>query len=174
MEISIPEKVLFETEIYEIDDNLKVREGKVKITENRVLIKSNGNFKLLYVSGVQMLEIKKEERWGHLLAGIIFLVSSAIMYLFGVECGIRTFPSAFFFFILPTFFLSLALILTYWWFVTRSYLLEMSTNYGRKVKIRSKCREDLMEIANALELVKMGAVRRLQVRGEKWGERSFI
>ncbi len=174
MEITIPEKVLFETEIYEIDDNLRVKEGKVKITENRVLVRSNGNLKLLYISGVQMLEIRKGERWGHFLAGCIFLVSSVIMYLFGVEYGIRTFTSALFFFIFPTIFLSLALILIYWWFVTRSYLLEISTDFGRKVKIRSKCREDLIEIANALELVKMGAVRRLQVGREKWSERSFV
>ncbi len=174
MEVSIPEKVLFETEIYEIDDNLKVKNGQVKVTENRIIVKSNGNLKLLYVSGVKMLEIKKEERWGHLLAGAIFLASSGIMYLFGVEYGIKSFSSALFFFILPTVFLSLALMLLYWWFVTRSYLLEMSTEFGGRVKIRSKCREDLVEIANAVELVKMGAVRRLQMRSEKWGERSFI
>ncbi|WP_202319852.1 hypothetical protein [Archaeoglobus neptunius] len=172
MELTTPERVLFETEVYEIDDDLKVKKGNVKITESRVLFKSNGNSKLVYISGIQMLEIKKEERWGFLVAGGILGVSAAIMYLFGFEYGIKNFLAALFFFIMPTTFVLISMLLLYWWFVTRSYLLDMFTDFGRRLRIRSKNRDDLYEIANAVELVKMGAVRRLQ-RKERL-ERSLI
>uniref|UniRef100_A0A7C3ZN26 Uncharacterized protein n=1 Tax=Archaeoglobus fulgidus TaxID=2234 RepID=A0A7C3ZN26_ARCFL len=164
MDIMIPEKVLFETEVYEIDDDLKVKKGDVKITESRIMFRSNGNAKLLYISGIQMVEIKKENRWGFLLSGSILLVSSAVMYLLGIEFGVGTFLSALMFFVIPTAFLLISLLLLYWWFVTRSYLLDMHTNFGKRLRIRSKSREDLYEIANAVELVKMGAVRMLQRR----------
>lgn len=131
------------------------------------MFEGNGNSKLVYISGIQ-LEIKKEERWGYMIAGGIFLVSAAIMYTLGFELGINTFSSAIFFFILPSLFLLISSLLLYWWFVTRSYLLEMFTNFGKKVRIRSKNREDLIEIANAVELVKMGAVRLLQRRNKSF------
>ena len=169
MEITIPERTLFETEVYEVDDDLRVKRGQVRITESRIMFEGSGNAKLVYISGIQMLEIKREERWGYLMAGGIFLVSAVVMYMFGVEFGIRSFLSAMFFFILPTVFLLISLLLLYWWFVTRSYLLELVTNFGKKVRIRSRNREDLVEIANAVELVKMGAVRMLQRR-----DKSFV
>ncbi|AAB89990.1 MULTISPECIES: hypothetical protein [Archaeoglobus] len=169
MELTTPERVLFETEVYEIDDDLKVKRGNVKITESRIMFRSNGNAKLLYISGIQMVEIKKENRWGFFAGGLIFLVSSAIMYLLGLEFGVGSFTSALMLFVLPTAFLFVSLLLLYWWFVTRSYLLDMHTNFGRKLRIRSKSKEDLYEIANAVELVKMGAVRMLQRK-----ERQFV
>ncbi len=166
MELTTPERVLFETEVYEIDDDLKVKRGNVKITESRIMFRSNGNAKLLYISGIQMVEIKKENKWGFFGGGLILLVSSAIMYILGLEFGVGSFASALMFFVLPTALLFVSLLLLYWWFVTRSYLLDMHTNFGRKFRIRSKNKEDLYEIANAVELVKMGAVRMLQ-RKEK-------
>jgi len=169
MELTTPERVLFETEVYEIDDDLKVKKGNVKITESRIMFRSNGNAKLLYISGIQMVEIKKENRWGFLIAGTILLLSSTIMYLLGLEFGVRSFVSALTFFVMPTAFLFISLLLLYWWFVTRSYLLDMHTNFGRKFRIRSKSKEDLYEIANAVELVKMGAVRMLQRK-----EKAFV
>ena len=162
MELTIPERVLFETEVYEIDDNLKVKKGNVKITESRVMFRSDGDAKLLYISGIQMIEIKKENRWGFFVAGAILLANSAVMYFLGLEFGASNFFSALMFFVAPTASLFISLLLLYWWFVTRSYLLDMHTNFGRKFRIRSKSKEDLYEIANAVELVKMGAVRMLQ------------
>ncbi|MBO8180619.1 MAG: hypothetical protein H0Z19_09130 [Archaeoglobus sp.] len=169
MELTTPERILFETEVYEVDDDLKVKKGNVKITESRIMFRSNGNAKLLYISGIQMVEIKKENRWGFLIGGMILLVSSAIMYLLGLEFGVGSFSSALMFFVIPTAFLFISLLLLYWWFVTRSYLLDMHTNFGRKLRIRSKSKEDLYEIANAVELVKMGAVRMLQRK-----EKAFV
>lgn len=169
MELSTPEKILFEADVYEIDDDLRIKKGTVRITENRLLFKNDENAKLLYISGVQMIEIKKENKWGFLVGGGIFLLSSAMMYLTGVEFGIKNFISAFLYFVAPTFFLFISLLLLYWWFVTRSYLLELVTEFGKKVRIRSKEKNNLVEIANAIELIKIGAVRMLQRR-----ERSFI
>lgn len=84
------------------------------------------------------------------------------MYFLGLEFGASSFFSALMFFVAPTASLFISLLLLYWWFVTRSYLLDMHTNFGKKFRIRSKSKEDLYEIANAVELVKMGAVRMLQ------------
>lgn len=78
MELTIPERVLFETEVYEIDDDLKVKKGNVKITESRIMFRSDGDAKLLYISGIQMIEIKKENRWGFFVAGAILLANSAV------------------------------------------------------------------------------------------------
>lgn len=165
----MPEKILFESEVYEIDDDLRVKKGNVKITESKVIFLGTGNFKLVEIPSIQMLEIKKENRWGFLSAGSIFFIASLLMYVLGIEFGIQTFLSALLYFILPTLFLLVSLLLIYWWFITRSYLLEMFTDFGRKLRIRSKNKEDLFEIANAVELVKIGAVRMLQRR-----ERSFV
>lgn len=113
-----------------------------------------------------MWEIKKEYRWGFLAAGTIFLLCTAIMYLLGLWYGITNFMSAMLFFIIPTSFLLISVLLLYWWFVTRSYYLDLFTDFGRKLRIRSKNKEDLIEIVNAVELVKMGAVRMLQRKME--------
>lgn len=63
MELTTPERTLFETEVYEIDD-LRIKKGKPEITEKRILFRSDGNAKLVYISGIQMWKIKKENRWG--------------------------------------------------------------------------------------------------------------
>lgn len=166
MELTTPERVLFETEVYEIDDDLKIKKGNVRITETRVMFRSNGNLKLLYISGIQMIEIKKENRWGFLAAGSIFLISSAIMYILGIQFGLSSFVNAQLFLVMPSAFLLISLLLLYWWFATRSYRLDLYTDFGKMVRIRSYKHDDLVEIAKAIELVRMGALRMLQ-RKEK-------
>jgi len=169
MEIVTPEKILFESKVYVIDDDLRVKTGNVKITESKVMFLGTGSFKLVNIPSIKMIEIRKENRWGFLSAGSIFFITSLVIYAFGIEFGVQTFLSALLYFVLPTLFLLVSLLLIYWWFITRSYLLEMFTDFGRRFKIRSKNKDDLFEIANAVELVKIGAVRELQKR-----ERSFV
>ncbi len=169
MELSIPERILFETDVFEVDDDLRVKSGKVRITESRVIFNGHEEAKIIHISDVRMMRIKREEKWGHATAGIIFLISSAILYLLGFVYGVADFTSAVLYFVVPTALLLSALILIYWWWITRSWLLTISMDFGKDVRVRSKDKEELLEIANAIELVKMGAVRRLQQR-----ERSFV
>lgn len=157
----MPERVLFETEIYEIDDDMRVKQGKVQITEGRLIVNGNNELKILYLSCVKMVQLKKESRWGHLLAGAVFLVSAVILYGLAQFYGIESFVAAITFIVIPITFLLTGLVLLYWWFVTRSYRLSIFTDFGREIRIRSKENHGLIEIANAIELVRLGAVRKL-------------
>ncbi|MBE8539974.1 hypothetical protein [Geoglobus acetivorans] len=165
MEVELPEKVLFETEIYEIDDDLRIKRGKIRITESRLIVDGNEDLKILYLSGVKMIQLKKENRWGHLISGLVFLVSSIILYSLGYIYGIGSFGSAIAFIVSPAAFLFTSFLMLYWWKVTRSYRLSIFTDFGKEVKIRSREHDGLVKIANAIELVRLGAVRRLQRKG---------
>ncbi|MFN3384804.1 MAG: hypothetical protein ACK401_07925 [Archaeoglobaceae archaeon] len=162
MEIAIPEKVLFETNVYTVENDLKAKKGRVRITENRVLFESVEEVKIAYISGIKTLKIKRDEKMGFLIAGTIFLFAS--LALFSSLPRIDSFLSAVFFFILPTVMLTISFLLIYWWKLTRSYLLSLFMEFGKEVEIRSQKFDDLLEIANAIELVKMGAVKRLPLR----------
>lgn len=161
MEVDVPERVFFETEVYEIDDDLRVKKGKIRITEGRLIINGRDEMKILYLSGVRMVQIKRESRWGYMLAGLIFLLSSLILYSLAILYGVKSFVSAMVLFVMPTTFFLIASIMIYWWNVTRSYRLSISTDFDKELVIRSKNHEELVEIANAIELVKLGAVRKL-------------
>ncbi|MEM2071065.1 MAG: hypothetical protein QXE86_06695, partial [Archaeoglobaceae archaeon] len=102
------------------------------------------------------------EKIGYVISGAIFLLASVVSFIFGILAGIATFTSALVYLILPIVFTFLSVLLIYWWYMTRSWLLILTTAFERDLKIRGKSLEDLTKIANAIELVKMGAVRRLQ------------
>lgn len=162
MEIAIPEKILFETDVYTVENNLEARKGKVRITEDRLLFESADEVKIAYISSIKTLKIKKDEKMGFLIAGLIFLFASIALFSFLPR--IDSFLSAVLFFILPTVMLVVSFLLIYWWNLTKSYLLSLFMEFGKEVEIRSKNFDNLLEIANAIELVKMGAVRRLTQR----------
>ncbi len=160
--IDIPEKVLYEAEVYEIDDGLQVKRGVVKITEDRMIFESRGSLSVVHLDDIKMLKVEKSEKIGYVVSGAIFLLASAVSFVFGILAGIGTFTSALVYLILPIVFTFLSIMLIYWWYMTRSWLLVLTTAFERDLKIRGKSLEDLTKIANAIELVKMGAVRRLQ------------
>lgn len=164
MELTIPERVLFETKVYTIDNDLKAKTGKVRITEDRVLFESKDDIKIVYISAIKTIKIRREEQLGFLIGGIIFVLTSAFLYLFAPK--IDSFISAILFFVLPTLMLAIGLLMTYWWNITRSNVLILSMDFVKDVEIRSKSFKDLVEIANAIELVRIGAVRKLSKKGE--------
>lgn len=172
MELAIPEKVLFETNVYTVENDLRAKTGKVKITEDRILFESEEDVKIVYISGIKAIKICREEKWGFFIAGLTFLIASAILYSFAP--GINSFISAFLFFIVPTSMLGIGLLLIYWWSLTRSNVLNLSMDFGKEVKIRSKSFDDLIEIANAIELVRMGAVRKLPRKFEESKTSSYL
>jgi len=165
MEVAVPERVLFETNVYTVENDLKAKTGKVRITEDRVLFESENDIKIMYISAIKTIRIRKEEKIGFLLSGILFILTSVPLYSFAPR--IDSFASAILFFILPTLMLALGLLLVYWWSLTRSNLLILSMDFGKDVGIRSKNIADLIEIANAIELVRMGAVRKLPKKFEE-------
>ncbi|MEM0203239.1 MAG: hypothetical protein QXO16_04565 [Archaeoglobaceae archaeon] len=162
MEITIPEKVLFETNVYTVENDLKAKKGRVRITEDRVLFESADELKIAPISAVRTIRIKRDEKLGFLIAGMIFAFASLVLFSFLPH--IDSFLSAVLFFILPTVMLTTSTLLIYWWKLTRSFLLSLLMEYGREVEIRSKNFDDLLEIANAIELVRIGAVRKLTQR----------
>ncbi len=159
--IEIPERPLFEAEVFEIDDDLRIKRGTVRITESRMIFNSETGFRLIHVQDIRMVKIVKDEKWGFLIAGSAMLLSSVIAYLYAILHGVRDFASAVAFLILPSAMLLSSLLLLYWWFMTRSWILVATTEFGKDIKIRCTNVSDLFEIANAIELVKMGAVRKL-------------
>ncbi|MDI9609946.1 MAG: hypothetical protein QXQ38_02145 [Archaeoglobaceae archaeon] len=170
--LEVPEKVLFETNVYTIENDLKAKAGKVRITEDRILFESKDDVKIVYISSVRTIKIRKEERWGFLIAGAIFLIASVILYSFAF--GIDSFFSAILFFVAPTTMLGISLILVYWWWLTRSNVLILSMDFGKDIGIRSSNFKDLVEIANAIELVRIGAVRRLPKKVEESKTLSYL
>lgn len=162
MEITTPEKVLFETNVYTVENDLKARKGRVRITEDRVLFESVDEVKIAYVSAIKTIRVKRDEKIGFLMAGTIFALASLVLFSFLPR--IDSFFSAILFFILPTVMLTISTLLIYWWKLTRSFLLSLFMDYGKEVEIRSKNFDDLLEIANAIELVRIGAVRKLTQR----------
>lgn len=172
MELSIPEKVLFEANVYTIDNNLKAKSGKVRITEDRILFESNDDIKIIYISGIKTIKIRKEEKWGFLIAGVAFLMNSAVLYSFAFQ--IDSFISAIIFFVIPTLLLALGLLLVYWWNLTRSNVLSLSMEFGKDIGIRSNNFSELVEIANAIELVRIGAVRRLSKKIDESKTLSYL
>lgn len=172
MELAVPEKVLFETNVYTVENDLRAKTGKVKITEDRILFESKEDVKIIHISGIKTIKIRKEERWGFLIAGSVFLLTSSILYSFAL--GIDSFISAILFFVIPTSMLSIGLLLVYWWRLTRSNVLILSMDFGKEVEIRSKNFSDLVEIANAIELVRIGAVRKLPRKFEESKTSSYL
>ncbi|MDK2875785.1 MAG: hypothetical protein PWQ22_195 [Archaeoglobaceae archaeon] len=172
MELAVPEKVLFETNVYTIENDLKAKTGKVKITEDRILFESTDDVKIVYISGIKTIKIRKEERWGFLIAGLIFLLTSSILYSFAF--GIDSFISAILFFVLPTLMLAVGILFVYWWRLTRSNVLTLVMDFGKEVGIRSKNFGELVEIANAIELVRMGAVRKLPRKFEESKTSNYL
>lgn len=170
MGLTVPEKVLFETDVYTVENDLKARKGKVRITEDRFLFESDDEVEVAYISSVKTLKIKRDEKVGFLIAGTIFLFASVTLFSFLPR--IDSFLSAVLFFILPTAMLTVSLLLIYWWKLTKSYLLSLFMDFGKEVEIRSKNFDDLLEIANAVELVRMGAVKKLTQR--KNGESKVL
>lgn len=83
------------------------------------------------------------------------------MYLLGILYDVTNFLSAIFFFVAPTSFLLVSLLLLYWWFATRS-CLDLFADFGRRLRIRGKNIEDLIENCQCGGTCKMGAVRVLQ------------
>jgi hypothetical protein len=90
---------------------------------------------------------------------MILLAASSLLLSFVPR--IDSFLSAMIFFVLPVAMLGISFLLIYWWKLTRSYFLAITVDYGREFRIRSKSFEDLLEIANAVELVRIGAVKKL-------------
>lgn len=172
MGIEVPEKVLFESDVYTVESDLKAKTGKVRITEDRILFESEDDIKIIYISGIRTLKIRKEERWGFLIAGAIFLIASIFLYSFAPR--IESFLSAILFFVIPTTMLAIALLLVYWWRLTRSNVLILSMDFGKDIGIRSSNFKDLVEIANAIELVRIGAVRRLPKKVEESKTLSYL
>ncbi|MCS7129965.1 MAG: hypothetical protein NZ872_00935 [Archaeoglobaceae archaeon] len=172
MELEIPEKILFETNVYTIENDLKAITGKVRITEDRILFESKNDIKIVYIPGVRTIRIHKEEHWGFLTAGAIFLMTSTTLY--SLALGINSFFSAIIFFVIPTAMLGIGLLLVYWWWLTRSNVLILSMDFGKDVRIRSSNLKDLIEIANAIELVRIGAVKRLPKKFEEAKTLSYL
>ncbi|MEM4565410.1 MAG: hypothetical protein QXD49_02280 [Archaeoglobaceae archaeon] len=82
MEITIPEKVLFETNVYTVENDLKARRGKVRITEDRILFESVEELKIAPISAIRTIRIKRDEKLGFLIAGTIFGFASLILFSF--------------------------------------------------------------------------------------------
>ncbi|MEM1578102.1 MAG: hypothetical protein QXN34_01990 [Archaeoglobaceae archaeon] len=82
--------------------------------------------------------------------------------------------SAVLFFILPTVMLAISILLIYWWKLTKSFLLSLLMEFGKEVEIRSMNFENLLEIANAIELVRIGAVKRLQRKNGETKTLSYL
>ena len=159
--IEIPEKTLFEAEVFEIDDDLRIKRGTVRITESRMIFDSQKGFRLVHVQDIRMVNIVKDEKWGFLIGGSAMLTTSLVAFVYGAAHGFSSFASAVFFFVLPSAMLLAAMLLIYWWYMTRSWILVVTTEFGKDIKIRCTNVADLFEIAKAIELVKMGAVRKL-------------
>lgn len=159
MEIVVPEKVLFETDVYTVENDLKAKKGRVRITEERILFESSEEVKITHISAIKNLKIRKDNKVGYLLSGMILLAASSLLLSFVPR--IDSFLSAMIFFVLPVAMLGISLLLIYWWKLTRSYFLVITVDHGGEFRIRSKRFEDLLEIANAVELVRIGAVKKL-------------
>jgi len=81
MELAVPEKVLYETNVYTVENDLKAKTGKVRITEDRFLFESEDDIKIVCISSIKTIKIKREENLGFLLSGTLFILTSAILYL---------------------------------------------------------------------------------------------
>ncbi|MEM0215357.1 MAG: hypothetical protein QXU17_02910 [Archaeoglobaceae archaeon] len=172
MELAIPDRILYETNVYTIENDFKAKTGRVRITEDRVLFESKEDIKIAYISAIKTIKIRKESKLGFLIAGVIFVLTSALLYSFAF--GIDSFISAILFFVLPTLMLAVGLLLIYWWKLTKSNVLILSMDFGKDVEIRSNNFSELVEIANAIELVRIGAVRKLPKKIEESKTLSYL
>ncbi|MET1124828.1 MAG: hypothetical protein ABWW66_06150 [Archaeoglobaceae archaeon] len=162
--IDVPERVLYEAEVYEIDDDLRVKKGIVKITESRMIFNSDEGMRLLMLDDVRMLKLVKDEKLGYLISAASMLATAIFAFAFGFLHGIDNYSSALAFFVAPLGLTLTSAFLFYWWLNTRSWVLSFVTDYGKEVRIRCPDVGELLEIANAVELIKFGAVRKLQKR----------
>lgn len=172
MELAIPDRILYETNVYTVENDLKAKTGRVRITEDRVLFESKEDIKIAYISAIKTIKIRKESKMGFLIAGLTFVLTSAFLYSFAF--GIDSFISAILFFVLPTLMLAVGLLLVYWWKLTKSNVLVLSMDFGKDVEIRSNNFSELVEIANAIELVRIGAVRKLPKKVEESKTLSYL
>jgi len=112
MEIVVPEKVLFETDVYTVENDLKAKKGRVRITEERILFESSEEVKITHISAIKNLKIRKDNKVGYLLSGMILLAASSLLLSFVPR--IDSFLSAMIFFVLPVAMLGISLLLIYW------------------------------------------------------------
>uniref|UniRef100_A0A7J2TIC8 Uncharacterized protein n=1 Tax=Archaeoglobus fulgidus TaxID=2234 RepID=A0A7J2TIC8_ARCFL len=159
MEIMVPEKVLFETNVYTVENDLKAKTGRVRITEERIVFEGSEEVKIIHIPTIKNLKIQKDNKVGYLISGAVLFFTSLALLSFAPR--IDSFISALVFFVLPIGILGVSSLLVYWWKLTKSYFLSLVVEYGKEIKIRSKNFSDLLEIANAIELVRIGAVKKL-------------
>ncbi|RLI78543.1 hypothetical protein DRP05_06835 [Archaeoglobales archaeon] len=175
MTLLIPEKIIFETEVVEVD-NLKTKSGKISVTERRLVINSDNELHIVDVNGIKAVSMIRDAKWGFFVAGLIFVISAIQLFIVGAYINqVYDFLTTLLVTLaIPIIFVVSGIMLILSWLLGRGFVLVVTTDFNKNFVIVNKDKQPLEKILNAIEFVRIGEIRTTKSMGNGIHSKSFI
>lgn len=128
--IEIPEEIIIEG---------KIKKGRVIVTSKRVVIGFKYLTRSVELSSIKALTLMRDPKWKLFALAVASLVSSVFLYGDNPRSDIYVLP------------LAVGVVLLIYWWVKRSFVLVLTTQFGREYRIISNTEKELIKIFNAIE-----------------------
>lgn len=143
------EEVILEKELEYHSSSGEIAKASVKIYPSRLVIEKKGELESILIPYINVLNLRRDPKWGYLAGGIVTIFIAAVLYLIPPVKNTFILESPFKE-VIPVFllFFAVALIISWWYY--RCFILTVNS-FGHIARLSDRKEAPLKELYNQLE-----------------------